>query len=1311
MQTTTIQLTLNKDQKKRLLDYNEKIEERLEQGKILANISLQELINEMSNILSGHPEIAAAIEETEKGNHILLNLQHKDNRIVNLPWMKAKVDGGRELSSYEYLYLSKSPTGKFDATNSTNRMPLPLKVLVVVSSPEDIPPDQRLDYEKEEYQLLKAFEKLIDSGLVEIDFADDASLETLKQKVKANHYHIFHFSGHSKYDAEKNKAYLQMEDPVTMNTQRVEAKDFVRALNYKPKNKPPLVVLSSCQSGMGDTEASLSGISNRLVELDIPAVVSMGWSIGDDFASQFTAAMYEALVNEETLPMSFKKAVDHLYTYEAQWLAEKKLLVYPFQYLIPNLYLSRECEEFIDWNAPRKELKLNTSRYLFFKELLEHDKDYLFIGRRKDKREILKPLFDSKPIMLLGQGGVGKTAMAEHLVQRIIARGRQDKMPYHVFIFSEKDKSVQELIKQLKEYLKNKNRYDLINPLEKIDKFSEQVNYLAMVIGQLCKPIFIFDNLETFQEMKSGEIKSDHAELAQVLTVLANSEGHQLLITSRHPLPGEAFENIATHNLNHVSLNDFWKKCHNLELKFIADYFRHKKTIGIQLEKEKVSFEDIVRYLHQSFGGNYRALEWFNKKIKADKGHIDQTLESLDAFREKYKDAELEVMQEMSQNLFFSQLTGLLSPKQANTLFLLTHFNIPVTAMALEMQNGNTRKSDLQNHTQYLQQLTLIEKLQPGPDLPEYLYVSPLVKGLLAKNPLQNTSVDFSNDQAGHYHLYAFHNLGTSLSDWEEAFIHFLEAKNREQVGELGLSITNFYFNLSLFQKALSFALPSFQLLQKDTPPNLLLFLGRIFRIFGMNDNASVVYDLALHAFKAMGDKAGEGTTLNNISQIWDTRGDYQKALEYLEQSLKIRREIGDKAGEGTTLNNFGLIFSRKGDYQQALEYYQQSLKIQREIGDKKNEGGLLNNISQIFKARGDYQKALSYLEQSLKIWREIGNKAGEGTTLNNLATTAYAGGDYQKALEYLEQALKIAREIGDKKNEGGLLNNISQIFQARGDYQKALEYLEQSLKIRREIGDKAGEGTTLNNISQIFQARGDYQQALSYLEQSLKIRREIGDKAGEGTTLSNIGLYYKVKGEYQKAIEYYEQSLKIRQEIGDKAGEGTTLNNLATTAYAGGDYQKALAYLEQSLKIAREIGDKKNEGGLLNNISQIWDARGDYQKALKYLEQSLKIRREIGDKAGEGTTLNNISQIWDARGDYQKALKYLEQSLKIRREIQNWPGVVITLFNMGLTCQEKEVNDLIKARKYLSECAEINKKIQHPEITPALKQMGFKTE
>ncbi|MEW6669962.1 MAG: tetratricopeptide repeat protein, partial [Thermodesulfobacteriota bacterium] len=79
-------------------------------------------------------------------------------------------------------------------------------------------------------------------------------------------------------------------------------------------------------------------------------------------------------------------------------------------------------------------------------------------------------------------------------------------------------------------------------------------------------------------------------------------------------------------------------------------------------------------------------------------------------------------------------------------------------------------------------------------------------------------------------------------------------------------------------------------------------------KMAGQYEAALTSLESALNHSKEIGDRAGEGTTLNNISQIYHARGDYDTALKYLEQSLKIRREIGDKAGTIPTLHNMAHI-------------------------------------------------------------------------------------------------------------------------------------------------------------------------------------------------------------------------------------------------------------------------------------------------------------------------------------------------------------------------------------------------------------------
>jgi tetratricopeptide (TPR) repeat protein len=132
-----------------------------------------------------------------------------------------------------------------------------------------------------------------------------------------------------------------------------------------------------------------------------------------------------------------------------------------------------------------------------------------------------------------------------------------------------------------------------------------------------------------------------------------------------------------------------------------------------------------------------------------------------------------------------------------------------------------------------------------------------------------------------------------------------------------------------------------------------------------------------------------------------------------LEQSLQIQQAIGDKQGEGVTLNNLATIVHAQGDYDTALRYLEQSLQIRQTIGDIQGEGATLNNISQIYDAQGDYGTALRYLEQSLQIRQAIGDRAGECTTLFNMGHIHWQNDEQQQALAIWLKAYRIAKQIG----------------------------------------------------------------------------------------------------------------------------------------------------------------------------------------------------------------------------------------------------------------------------------------------------------
>ncbi|ODV36460.1 tetratricopeptide repeat protein [Microcystis aeruginosa] len=313
--------------------------------------------------------------------------------------------------------------------------------------------------------------------------------------------------------------------------------------------------------------------------------------------------------------------------------------------------------------------------------------------------------------------------------------------------------------------------------------------------------------------------------------------------------------------------------------------------------------------------------------------------------------------------------------------------------------------------------------------------------------------------------------------------------------------------------------------------------------------------------------------SLTSLGNAYYLLGEYEKAIEFHQQSLAIDREIGDRGGEASSYNNLGNVYNSLGEYQKAIEFCQQSLAIKREIGDRGGEAKSYNNLGNVYGSLGEYEKAIEFHQQSLAIDREIGDRGGEANSYNNLGNVYDSLGEYQKAIEFHQQSLAIFREIGDRGGEANSYGNLGLVYGSLGEYQKAIEFYQQSLAITREIGDRGGEAYSYGNLGNVYRSLGEYQKAIEFYQQSLAITREIGDRGGEAKSYGNLGNVYYSLGEYQKAIEFHQQSLAIKREIGDRGGEAKSWFNLGLTYYKLKRISEAKEAFLQSRELFQALG------------------------------------------------------------------------------------------------------------------------------------------
>jgi tetratricopeptide (TPR) repeat protein len=178
-----------------------------------------------------------------------------------------------------------------------------------------------------------------------------------------------------------------------------------------------------------------------------------------------------------------------------------------------------------------------------------------------------------------------------------------------------------------------------------------------------------------------------------------------------------------------------------------------------------------------------------------------------------------------------------------------------------------------------------------------------------------------------------------------------------------------------------------------------------------------------------------------NLARIHQTLGDWEKSLEFAQQSLTIDREIGDRQGEAGSLHVIAIIYTNQGKWPEALQSCTDSLSIDREIGNRQGEAASLHQIAMIYTNQGKWTEALQSCTGSLSIQREIGNRQGEAASLAQMAYIAGKQGDIAQKEKFYVESAQVLGEIGDYSNLITILRNLGFTVEAQ-----ALTYFAQSL-------------------------------------------------------------------------------------------------------------------------------------------------------------------------------------------------------------------------------------------------------------------------
>ncbi|HEY0678124.1 MAG TPA: adenylate/guanylate cyclase domain-containing protein [Chitinophagaceae bacterium] len=221
---------------------------------------------------------------------------------------------------------------------------------------------------------------------------------------------------------------------------------------------------------------------------------------------------------------------------------------------------------------------------------------------------------------------------------------------------------------------------------------------------------------------------------------------------------------------------------------------------------------------------------------------------------------------------------------------------------------------------------------------------------------------------------------------------------------------------------------------------NLYGNIGAVYANQGDEVNALKYHLESLRLAERTGDEIREFYALNNIAGIYfEKKGTWDKALDYLLKAFPLAEKTNNKEALGLILGNIGEIYFEQGNFDKASEYYNKSLRM----GATENSPFALNGLGKLSLKRNDFTQALKYHNEALGVAEKL-NDIHKVNSLQGIANVYLANKDYKLALEYFNKAEITAVQQKSFPSLKVLYEQMATTYADIGDHKQAFAYQKQ---------------------------------------------------------------------------------------------------------------------------------------------------------------------------------------------------------------------------------------------------------------------------
>ena len=335
---------------------------------------------------------------------------------------------------------------------------------------------------------------------------------------------------------------------------------------------------------------------------------------------------------------------------------------------------------------------------------------------------------------------------------------------------------------------------------------------------------------------------------------------------------------------------------------------------------------------------------------------------------------------------------------------------------------------------------------------------------------------------------------------------------------------------------------------------------------------------------------------------------------QYLELLKKLPKDDLNEQVWCWILYGRGRVHLARGEFQKAIRDLTNSLMMAERCSDRVLTARALKHLGKAYLGMGDVKMAETCFIRSLKLLKELGNLGELGGTYLEAALPHIYKGDLETAEELLNSGLRLCRRAGDVRSLAVGYYHYAGLYEMRNDWEKAKEICEEGLRVFEDLGDILWVAILNAELAFIKSFLHSLDEALEHYDRCIETFKETGLYTKLVEAYSDRALLLMELGDLEGAERDCGEALKLRDQLGSFSYYGVTYRALGILATLKGKWIEAEEHFKRSIELLSPL-HQFHLAETHIDLASLYRKMGRNEEAKKHLKRASSIFERLGSK------------------------------------------------------------------------------------------------